>query len=152
MNNQVMASYRKVENCRACGKLSLQEILNLGYQALSGVFPPASQSDPISGPLIIGICTGCSLVQLLHSYPSDLMYGENYGYRSGLNVSMVKHLQRKARRLFVENELSHESVILDIGSNDGTLLNALVETRATLIGMDPTSRKFAEFYAPEVEE
>ncbi len=144
------AEYRKVLNCRACGKLGLQEILNLGNQALSGVFPHINHRDPISGPLVLTICTGCSLVQMLHSYPSELMYGENYGYRSGLNISMVNHLTRKANRLFNENALSYESIILDIGSNDGTLLNALIGRGAQLFGMDPTSKKFAEFYAPEV--
>jgi SAM-dependent methyltransferase len=79
------------------------------------------------------------------------MYGENYGYRSGLNNSMVRHLQRKAKRLFNDNLQTKDSVVLDIGSNDGTLLNALIGTGAKLFGIDPTSKKFAEYYAPEVE-
>ena len=150
MNKELSFSYAEVLHCRACAKPSLEEILNLGSQALSGVFPIINQPDPISGPLVLGLCTSCGLVQLLHSFPSELMYGENYGYRSGLNSSMVKHLQRKARRLFSENNLTSDSLVLDIGSNDGTLLNALVGTGAQLYGMDPTSKKFAKYYAPEV--
>ena len=150
MSNNLLPTYSEALACRACSEPRLQETLNLGSQALSGVFPIFDQPDPISGPLVLGLCMNCGLVQLLHSFPSELMYGENYGYRSGLNGSMVKHLQRKALRLFNENNLTRDSVVLDIGSNDGTLLNALIGTGAQLYGMDPTSKKFAEFYASEV--
>ena len=148
-----MGNFRPIEvkHCRACSNTELIEILNLGSQALSGVFPVSGEPDPLSGPLVLGICANCYLVQLLHSYPNELMYGENYGYRSGLNISMVNHLQRKARRLFHAFGLTKESVVLDIGSNDGTLLNALVGNGAKLYGMDPTSKKFAQFYAPQIQ-
>jgi SAM-dependent methyltransferase len=78
------------------------------------------------------------------------MYGDNYGYRSGLNASMVRHLTSKAQSLFTVHKLNRDSVVLDIGSNDGTLLNSLTGICNNLYGMDPTSRKFAEFYDESV--
>jgi hypothetical protein len=137
---------REIDSCRACKGNSIEMVLDLGTQALSGVFPQLDEIDPISGPLQLGLCTDCSLVQLLHSFPPELMYGDNYGYRSGLNSSMVNHLQSKAKSIFDKYKFDSKSVVLDIGSNDGTLLNSLVGMSNNLFGMDPTSKKFAEYY------
>ena len=136
----------KITFCRVCQHGAILEILDLGKQALSGVFPSSGDIGPESGPLEIGVCENCELVQLLHSYPSDLMYGDNYGYRSGLNSSMARHLHLKANRVYGKYVKANQPVILDIGSNDGTLLNSLKSTGARLIGIDPTSAKFAEYY------
>jgi hypothetical protein len=78
------------------------------------------------------------------------MYGDNYGYRSGLNSSMVRHLRLKATGVYGKYARASNPVVLDIGSNDGTLLNSLCGTGAKLIGIDPTSSKFAEFYDSSV--
>jgi SAM-dependent methyltransferase len=136
----------EIKACRACGSLGIDKFLELGTQPLSGVFPKYDEPDPMSGPLNLVKCTSCHLVQLQHNFPLDQMYGDNYGYRSGLNASMVAHLNSKSKRLVSEFEISANSVVLDIGSNDGTLLNSLVGNSFSLFGMDPTIKKFGEFY------
>jgi hypothetical protein len=98
----------------------------------------------------MAICEDCTLVQLKHSFPADLMYGDNYGYRSGLNGSMVTHLTKKADSLVRRFSLQDNDVILDIGSNDGTLLNVLCHRNLKLFGMDPTSEKFREYYNEDI--
>ena len=65
------------------------------------------------------------------------MYGNNYGYRSGLNQSMVDHLNNKAKAIKQIVPLGANDLALDIGSNDGTLLRAMSEPGVDLIGMDP---------------
>jgi hypothetical protein len=77
------------------------------------------------------------------------MYGDNYGYRSGLNGSMVRHLQQKVRFLERLVKLRPSDIVLDIGSNDATLLKAY-EPGPRRIGIDPTGRKFAQYYPPDV--
>jgi 2-polyprenyl-3-methyl-5-hydroxy-6-metoxy-1,4-benzoquinol methylase len=77
------------------------------------------------------------------------MYGDNYGYRSGLNASMVAHLARIARRLEVRANLIPGQTVLDIGANDGTLLRSYSVTGLKKIGIDPTIAKFSEFYEAE---
>ena len=98
MNSNV----RALEKCRICGSAELEPVLDLGIQALTGVFPRTA-ADPITkGPLILVKCMeadGCGLLQLAHSYDLEEMYGENYGYRSGLNASMVAHLKSKVDRI-----------------------------------------------------
>ena len=83
--------------CRICGSSNLELFIDLGYQALTGIFPRAKQHDDFpSGSLRLVRCVsndGCGLVQLEQSFDPELLYGENYGYRSGLNASMVTHLR-----------------------------------------------------------
>ncbi len=78
------------------------------------------------------------------------MYGANYGYRSGLNQSMVKHLHTKAAAIKAFRPLRQGDLVLDIGSNDGTLLKAFDAPGVELLGMDPTGVKFREFYPPHI--
>jgi SAM-dependent methyltransferase len=78
------------------------------------------------------------------------MYGDNYGYRSGLNRRMVAHLEAKANSL--EQYVSKPSAtILDIGSNDGTLLGCFEKDSRRLIGVDPSAEKFRKHYSQGVE-
>src|SRR3546814_7437944 len=77
------------------------------------------------------------------------MYGDNYGYRSGLNQSMVDHLTSKIRYLERLIPLTTGDVVLDIGSNDCTTLKAYERNDIKRIGIDPTGKKFAEYYRSE---
>src|SRR5436190_15504025 len=126
-------------------------VLDLGEHALTGVFPESPDETITSGPLRLVWCRSCTLLQLAHSYEAREMYGDHYGYRSGLNRSMVVHLERKARSLETLVGLSPGDVVLDIGSNDGTLLSSYTTNPLTKIGIDPTAGRFAEFYPPETE-
>src|SRR5258708_30120908 len=117
--------YSKNESCRICGTSRLTEVLDLGIQALTGVFPSKPNQTITEGPLVLVKCVGedaCGLLQLGHSYDLGEMYGENYGYRSGLNPSMVRHLHGKLARILGIINLSGKPIVLDIGSNDGTTL------------------------------
>lgn len=143
---------RKVTSCRICGNTDLTPILSLGEQALTGVFPK-SRNEPVSrGPLELVKCHGdgaCGLTQLAHSFDSSELYGNNYGYRSGLNASMVRHLKAKSEALQRRNRLQPGDIVLDIGSNDGTSLS-FYPSRITRVGMDPTITKFHRFYQPGI--
>lgn len=91
--------YKEITQCRICGNENIVPLLHLGNQALTGVFPQSKTDKVTTGPLELVKChpknstdSVCHLVQLRHSYSSSEMYGMNYGYRSGLNNSMVRHL------------------------------------------------------------
>ena len=98
---------KKISHCRVCGNAVLAPMLDLGEQVLTGVFPRNKRASVTSGPLRLVKCTGgdhvCGLLQLEHTYDLAEMYGLNYGYRSGLNASMVAHLRRKVDRIDVED-------------------------------------------------
>ncbi len=144
---------REITHCRICGSQQLTPLLSLGEQCLTGVFP-RNPDEPITrGPLELVKCDGdhcCGLVQLRHSYDAVEMYGANYGYRSGLNQSMSDHLRAKVAKLSALVPAEKGDLVLDIGSNDGTLLS-FYSPGPTCVGMDPTAAKFREFYPPHIE-
>jgi hypothetical protein len=145
-----MTSYVEIDACRVSGSKNLVTVLDLGRQALTGVFP-ADASVPVTvGPLELVWCPDSGLLQLKHSYEASEMYGDNYGYRSGLNQSMVAHLTDKVA--YLERMVSPQpgDVIVDIGSNDATTLKAYRSTGIERVGIDPTGKKFAEFYPRDV--
>jgi len=140
---------KKLTNCRICGSAELTRILDLGVQALTGIFPKSPEAPITAGPLILVKCTaeqGCGLLQLAHSYDLEEMYGENYGYRSGLNASMVAHLCAKVERIKAYGVIDDGAIILDIGSNDGTTLGLYALDNVRLVGIDPTAAKFRQYY------
>jgi hypothetical protein len=138
--------YKKIKNCRLCGCKELEVIVDLGEQYLTGVFPRTSDEELTCGPLMLAFCKECFLVQLLHSYNLDELYGENYGYRSGLNRTMVEHLGKKVEELQQIIALEDCDIVLDIGSNDGTLLSFYDRNNITIVGFDPSAEKFKIFY------
>ncbi|MBM0106186.1 class I SAM-dependent methyltransferase [Steroidobacter sp. S1-65] len=146
--------YQQITECRICKNKQLVEVLDLGVQALTGVFPKSRTQPVSSGPLKLVKCIGeddvCGLLQLQHTYDLGELYGDNYGYRSGLNASMVAHLQSKVRRILDRVTLPADALIVDIGANDSTTLQAYPAQGCTLVGIDPTATKFQQFYPAHI--
>ena len=144
-----------ITRCRICAGTDLVQILDLGEQMLTGVFPRSREMPVTTGPLRLVKCMaaeGCGLVQLAHSYDLGEMYGDNYGYRSGLNASMVRHLHAKVDRVLSLVDVRVGDLIVDVGANDGTTLGAYPEALgADLLGIDPTGAKFRQDYKAHVD-
>ncbi len=132
--------------CRVSGASDLITVVNLGDQAFTGVFPTTKSQEVARGPLELVWSPSSGLLQLAHVFDPGEMYGEDYGYRSGLNRSMVSHLTQKVGYLERLVRLDEGDVVLDIGSNDATTLKAYAEHGLTRVGVDPTAAKFHEYY------
>lgn len=146
-----MPACTPIDRCRISGSNNLITVLDLGNQALTGVFPK-NPADPITeGPLKLVWCPESGLLQLSHSYDLGEMYGDNYGYRSGLNRSMVEHLSQKIHELERISNLTAGDAVLDIGSNDATSLKAYQTTGISRIGIDPTGKKFSRYYTDGIQ-
>lgn len=143
-------AYSQVTACRVSGSSHLLSVLNLGTQVLSGVFPASATDAVTAGPLELVWCPDSGLLQLNHRYDPNEMYGQNYGYRSGLNQSMVRHLQGKVRGLEALVKPVAGDVVVDIGSNDGTLLKSYSTPGLERIGIDPTGVKFKDYYPEDI--
>lgn len=144
---------KPISKCRICGGEDLVDVLDLGIQTLTGVFPKSPDEPITAGPLILVKCTaqgGCGLLQLAHSYDLEEMYGANYGYRSGLNASMVAHLKSKVERIKGYGLLEPGAIVVDIGSNDGTTLGFYAGERLRRVGIDPTAAKFRQYYQDDI--
>lgn len=122
------------EKCRVCrGKLVVA--LDLGE-----IYPSAFlKKDELPGekaPLVVAECEDCGLVQLKHTIDLDLMYRQ-YWYASSLNKSMVSSLNDIVREIESRTELIKGDTVVDIGCNDGTMLN-MFDSKLTKIGFDPS--------------
>jgi hypothetical protein len=142
-------NYTEINRCRICKKTGLVTVLSLGTQYLTGVFPKSVREKVTNGPLDVVWCAHCGLLQLKQSYSLQEMYGVNYGYRSGLNSSMVKHLKQKVRTLEVLVKPTVNDLMIDIGSNDATLLKAC-SGKYIRVGIDPTGKKFKKYYTKDI--
>jgi hypothetical protein len=145
-----MQAYEEVTRCRVSGSSYLVPVLDLGEQALTGVFPRDPKAPITTGPLRLVWCPDSGLLQLAHSYDLKEMYGDNYGYRSGLNRSMTEHLAQKVNELERFADLKPGQAVLDIGSNDATLLKAYRTPALKRTGVDPTGKRFSRYYPDDI--
>jgi len=146
--------FHKIEKCRVCGNEHLTTVLDLGDQYLSGIFPKQVDPEMYKGPLKLVKCNeskgGCGHVQLEHTFDLSTMYGEEYGYRSGLNGSMVKHLESKYKNIAEFLTFGNGDIVIDIAGNDGTFLG-FFPTNLKLLSIDPTSKKFSQYFKSHVD-
>jgi len=148
--------HTEISKCRICNNQDLIPVLSLGVQSLTGVFPSRKDQPVTAGPLDLVKCAekedggSCGLLQLRQSYDLNEMYGLNYGYRSGLNRSMVEHLHLKVGKICAVVDLRPGDLVLDIGSNDSTLLQGYPRMGCDLVGIDPTGVKFRGYYPEHI--
>ena len=131
--------------CRICTSQNVESFLDLGILALTGKYAdPGTTID--KQPLNLGKCLNCGLVQLMDNFINTDLYGAGYGYESHLNNSMKAHLQSTAK--YIENRFkpSKNDIIVDVASNDGTLLAGYSADSKKLIGIDPLINIFADKY------
>jgi hypothetical protein len=146
----VTEKYTTLEKCRVSGSSSLLPVLDLGEQEMTGVFPASVDENVTVGPLRLVWCPESGLLQLAHTYNLGEMYGDNYGYRSGLNQSMVAHLTTKIHELERFTDLKPGDAVLDIGSNDAVSLKAYRTPSIIRTGIDPTGEKFRQYYPADI--
>ena len=138
-----------ISKCRSCKKSDFEDCLDLGNQTLTGVFPKKKGEKIQNGNLKLIICKNCKLLQLSRNFNKHAMYGENYGYMSSLNPTMIEHLKSKSKKLLNIIKLNAGDQIIDIGSNDGTFLS-FFSKNLIRIGVDPTINKFKKNYLNKI--
>ena len=141
----------KIKICRSCKSKKLSKVFSLGKQTLTGIFPPSKNAKITKGNLSLILCNQCKLLQLENNFNPNEMYGENYGYMSSLNKSMMTHLKLKALNFQKKYKLKSGQNILDIGSNDGTFLSYF-NKNFNLFGCDPTIKKFSRYYRKDIKQ
>ena len=145
-----------ISKCRICGNKDLIPIIDLGVQKLSGIFPHPNDPQPSESQLELIRCNNllgennCGLVQLNHKANVDEMYGASYGYYSSISPTMISHLKTIGDRLMNFVDLGKEDIVLDIGCNDGTLLNHFKGLDLIRVGIDPSSKKFSSNFQDDI--
>jgi NDP-4-keto-2,6-dideoxyhexose 3-C-methyltransferase len=142
--------FQLTKKCRLCATIEFESLYRFGSMALAGRFRRASEPEVPTAPLELIRCRHCGLVQLAQSVDPDELYRHTYGYRSGINRTMSQHLGQIAMGAEARAGLRTDDVVLDIASNDGTLLKGYETPGIVRIGIDPTIAQFSDFYPDDV--
>ncbi|HEY7515892.1 MAG TPA: class I SAM-dependent methyltransferase, partial [Vicinamibacteria bacterium] len=123
--------------CRSCGG-RLDVFLDLGKTPLANALPrPEDLGRPEPRyPLEVALCDGCALVQLTETVPPETLFGE-YLYFSSFSTTMVEHARTLADRVVRERELDGGSLVCELASNDGYLLQWYAKAGIPVLGIEP---------------
>lgn len=124
-----------IDRCRLCSSKELISLYSLGEQYVS-TFLREGEKPQHRCPIDMVLCDNCTLVQLRHSAPQELLYSNHYWYKSGITNYMRQHLAEAAKEL--AGLCNPGDIVLDIGSNDGTLLRAYPPSLRR-IGVEPAN-------------
>lgn len=124
------------QKCRVCGDYSLKDVVSLGMSPLANNLIDKQNSEYEKYPLELKYCDKCSNVQLSYIVPPNLMF-DNYLYVSSTATSFRQHFIKAAETYFDKFKLNSNSLVLDIGSNDGIFLKPMKEKGVKVLGVEP---------------
>jgi hypothetical protein len=133
--------------CRLCDSGNIEEVIDLGYSPLANAYLTSDQlADVLSGkreeiftPLRCFLCMECGSVQLSHSVPSEVLFGD-YLYASSTSPSFVRHFEDLAVHCVDLGFVKAGDAVVDIGSNDGIALKAFQDKGCRITGIEPSDR------------
>ena len=126
-------------HCRSCGSKDLSVFLSLGELPLSDGFLEARQlveNEP-RYPLDVAFCATCSLVQILETVPPEELFGADYPYFSSFTDTLLKHSEANVKERIAERKLNAASLVVELASNDGYLLQYYQGSGIPVLGIDP---------------
>ena len=132
-------------SCRICDSKNLKPVISLGEQYITSRFPNYGDFSTPKTPIDLCICKDCRLLQLYQTTIQSELYEYEYGYRSGISNTMREHLKKYQEEILSIVQLNEGDVIVDIGSNDSTMLQYYSD-KLKRIGVDPTGNQFKEYY------
>jgi hypothetical protein len=134
-----------IKNCRSCSGNKFKKLFSLGNLSFTGKFAKNSTVNIPKAELALVMCDDCDLVQLNNNFNLKYLYGPDYGYRTGINKTMTEHMKSVVSSVKKIANLKKKDAVLDIASNDGTLLNFYSKSLFRA-GIDPTIKKFSHYY------
>ena len=126
----------RISKCRLCKSEKLNTIYNLNSQPIGDDYIKNKKKVQKLYPLKLNICKSCKFVQLSHVINPDIVYGK-YLYVTQTSSGLPEHFKNLVSKLFSKKILSRNSSVIEIGSNDGTLLNFIKSYGCNVIGIDP---------------
>jgi hypothetical protein len=128
---------KKIKHCLLCKNKKIKEIFSLGNLFVSNFVKKKDIKKGLKAPLNLFYCNNCSLIQLSHIAPQEIMYKRFYWYRSGVTKTMKMGLHDIFTESLKHVKINTNDVILDIGANDGTLLSYYKKKKFITIGCEP---------------
>ncbi len=125
-------------NCRICGNNQLHDFISLGATPLADSFPPHKTTKETKYPLVVKVCPECKLVQLVSIVDDKILFGKDYAFFTGASPSSIAYFEQYAKDTVNQFPKQSKGLIVEIASNDGTLLKDFVELGCdNVIGIDP---------------
>ena len=135
----------KITRCRNCKSKYFSKLFTLGKMCFTGKFPKNLTTNIPKVVISLIMCKSCKLVQLDRNFNPKYLYDTNYGYRTGINATMTQHVKGVVKESIKIVKLKKKDSVLDIASNDGTLLN-FYKKNIFRVGIDPLIKKYKNQY------
>ncbi|MEP2639754.1 class I SAM-dependent methyltransferase [Roseobacter sp.] len=130
-----------VTRCQVCGSENLETVIDLGHQPLSDTLPTIEElslPEP-TYPLRQVWCSSCTLSQLDYVVPGEHVFHPEYPYRAGITRELAEYQDGMSGELIKALGLKSDDLVVDIGSNDGTLLSGFKTRGMRAVGVEPTN-------------
>lgn len=144
--------YQRRETCRACGEKSLRLFLSLGTQPLANSFlkTPDEFATEQFFPLDTHFCETCSLVQIPDVVDPEVLF-RHYLYVTGTSETIAEHNRGYAKSITEMQRLTGDDLVIEVASNDGSLLRCFQDLGVKTLGIDPATNVAAMARAKGVE-
>lgn len=146
--------FHQRKTCRLCDGIHLEHIMYLADTPVGDDYIPVTEmgNRPIQPtcPLDLYSCGTCGLIQVTGTIDSDRIYSE-YLYETSVSLGLVRHFEEYAYRVLEDNVCEKGSLVVDIGSNDGSLLGFFKKTGYRVLGVEPASKLAEKATANGVE-
>lgn len=161
MNTKNKKTVHTRSDCRLCGSTDLVEVFSFGETPPANAYLSFDDLDKpeIFVPLVVTMCNACKLVQLRDVVDPEVLFS-NYLYVSGTSPVFVAHFADYAKTVAERFSLAEDSLVVDVGSNDGVLLSHFKKLDMKILGIDPAQniaeeatkkgiQTIAKFFTPE---
>lgn len=134
-----------VPTCRSCDAPLTHTLVDLGVQPLANSYIPMDQADAPEGtyPLHARVCDNCWLVQVDDVVPENAIFNADYAYFSSFSDSWLAHCKRYAQDMTQALGLGPDSLVVEIASNDGYLLQYFAQAGVQVLGIEPSGNTAA---------
>lgn len=135
---KLSTGYIRRQTCRGCGGTSFELVMPMAATPPADAYISVERLDETQQvyPLDLFFCNDCGLVQLLDVVAPDILYG-NFIYVTSGSLGLVEHYHRYAGEVLDRFNIPKDSLIIEIGSNDGVLLKFFCDEGMRVLGVDP---------------
>ena len=135
-------SYKNITQCRLCDSKKIKQVYNFGLIPLGNNLQKFrfQSINCQKYPLSLMQCSACNHFQLSISINPRILYAKNYTYLTGVTKTFKRHFYDYSNMLIKKCKLKKGSLVLDIGSNDGTCLSYFKKNGMKVIGIDPAKK------------
>lgn len=131
--------FETIDACRSCGSKNLKPILALGETALADLLLTSDQlgREEPRVPLNVAFCPDCTLVQIVETVRPEILFHADYPYFSSVIATLMEHSRKNALELIERRRLDTGSLVVELASNDGYMLQNFAEKGIPVLGIDP---------------